>query len=256
MGTINLTVPQHYGEMTEKQVRYVAALQVAGMPEETIWLKCFTRFAGIKPLCQLKERYYFIKKGIKLPFSLQIDEINYFVKQISWLTQNYSGIAPVHISTKYFPCDKLLRDTVFVQYLDAENFYQAYLHTKQPIFLYKLMATLYQRKGEYNNDISQRQIRKFSRASEEEKLLVIMWMTGIKSYFARKFKYLFEHVSEDDVNDETPPDMYAIIQNQIRMLTDGDITKRSQVLNSNTWNALEEMNQKAKEAKLMAKQNS
>ena len=47
------------------------------------------------------------------------------------------------------------------------------------------------------------------------------------------------------------PDMYAIIQNQVRMLTDGDITKREKVLEALAWDALEELNAQVKEARTL-----
>ena len=64
MSTINLTAPRNYGEMNEKQLRYVAALKVAGFPEKEIWKKCFLRFANIKPTIHIGDTYYFIRPKV------------------------------------------------------------------------------------------------------------------------------------------------------------------------------------------------
>lgn len=76
-----------------------------------------------------------------------------------------------------------------------------------------------------------------------------MWMIGIKEAFKKQWPYLFHSTNPDDEFDQgTAPDMHTIIQNQIRMLTGGDITKRSEVLSSSTWAALDELNTKARES--------
>ena len=250
MSTINLTCPRNYGEMSEKQIRYVAALQHAGMSEIAIWTKCFVRFTGIKAIGGTSERYYFMKKHLKGFFSLSIEETCSFAKKLDFLTKKYVGIQPMSKIRMYRPCDKLLRDTVMLQYLDAENYYQAFLFTKEPDHLHKLMATLYQLPGKkYSNDLRERHIKRMARRSEVEKLIVVMWMIGIKEAFKKQWPYLFHSTNADDEFDQgTAPDMHTIIQNQIRMLTGGDITKRSDVLSSSTWAALDELNTKARES--------
>ena len=254
MSTINLTAPRNYGEMTEKQIRYVAALQMHGLPDKDIWLKCLIKFSGIKPFGGTSLRYYFVKKGYKGYFSLKLEEMNSFCKKMDFITQNYIGITPVKVG-KYAPCDNQLCDTIFMQYLEAENYYQSYIFSQKPEYLFKLMATLYQDGAKYDNKNIARRAKYFSRhASELEKLIVVMWMIGVKEFFMLKFDTLFEKPKSNEIGESKAPDMYAIIQNQIRMLTEGDITKRDQVLRSNTWDALDEMNAKQREAKEMEKQ--
>jgi hypothetical protein len=256
MNTINLTAPRNYGEMTEAQVRYLAALQVSGMSEETIWTKCFIRFTGIKVISGTSKRYLFAKKHLKGFFRLSIEEVLFFSKRMNFLTKRFVGIRPMAKIGKYQVCDELLRDTTFIQYLEAENFYQAFLYTKDDVHLYKLMATLYQAEKEYDNNLTDKKLKYFARhTSETEKLIIVMWMIGIKEYFSNQFKYLFGRMEVDDEYGPTAPDMYSIIQNQIRLLTDGDITKREKVLSSNTWDALEEINAKIREAQELKKQN-
>lgn len=252
---INLRAPKSYCEMTEKQVRYVAFLQLKGLAEETIWTKCLVKFTGIKAIGGTSDFYYFAKRQLRGFFKLTIEEFNYFSKKMSFITKSYFGIHPVSKIGKFTPCDELLRDTIFLQYLEAENEYQAFLFNKEEKHLYRLIAILYQNCKKYNNNIIDKRAKYFSRyATEVEKLITLMWMVGIKEYFTCKFNFLFCRV--DDGSEEqstTAPDMYGIIQNQVRMLTDGDITKREKVLSSNTWDALEEMNAKIRDAKELEK---
>ena len=90
-------------------------------------------------------------------------------------------------------------------------------------------------------------MKRYSTATD--RMMCLLWFIGIKSHFARKFKHLFKKATEeDDDNDNlVPPNMYLIITNQVRMLTDGDITKNKQVLGSLTWDALTELDNKCRE---------
>jgi len=253
MNTINLTAPRKYAEMTENQVRYIATLQVSGTPEENIWTKCFIRFTGIKPIVQVKDKYFFVKKGLKGFFTLTVEEVTYFSKKMDFLTRHYVGFKPFHRVGRYVPCMPLFENVRFLQYLEAENYYQAYIFTKDEKHLHLLMATLYGRKGEkYDNHRTERRARYFKKRSAVEKMSTVMWIIGVKEYFSRKFSDLFDSAESGDSS--TPPDMYEIIQNQIRILNNGDVTKREKVLNSLTWDALHEMNAKIKESKELAKQ--
>lgn len=256
MEAINLIAPRNYGEMTEKQIRYVAALLIAGTPEETIWTKCFIRFTGIKPLGDVNGDYFFSKRKLKGFFKLTVEEVNSFSKKMDFLTKSYAGIRPVSKIGKLKPCDELLCDTTFLQYLEAENYYQKYLYTKDVNYLNALISTLYQKGKDYDNSLTSKRAKYIDKhATEVDELIVLMWMVGVKDYFSKKFKYLFKRI-ESDENNDIAPDMYRIIQDQVRMLSDGDVTKRNKVLKSNTWDALDEMDSKIREAKEMEKRNN
>ena len=248
-GQINLTIPKRYSEMSKEQTKYVCILLSRNESEEAIWTKCFIRFAGIKPLTADENSYYFVHKGTKNLFSLAYEEVNYFSKMLKFTTRDYTGIKPISTIKGCKSCDQLLRDIDFGTYLEIENFYQAYLFTKDEKYISRLMAVLYTKKGKRKPN--------FDTCTPTEKLWTIMWIVGIKSYFSRKFSYLFERTAPTEEDDApTAPDMYSIIQNQVRALTDGDITKREKVLKSNTWDALDELNQKVKESKqLLANSN-
>ena len=252
MENINLTAPKHWGELTEKQMHYIAKLQIAGMDEAKIWTRCFLKFTGIKPILTNDDTCYFVKKGLKGFFSLSHLEVVAFKEEFKFTTRKYFGIKPLSKMGRYIPCDAMLKDVTFLQYLEAENQYQAYIYTKEDRYLHLLMATLYKKKGEkYNNRYPEDRAHYFASRSKEEKWLTIIWMLGVKEALTKKFKYLFAPDPQSDENDTEPeaPDMYAIIQNQMRALTDGDITKREKVLQANAWDALDELNEKIRETR-------
>lgn len=252
MEKIELTVPRGYSEMNEKQLRYVAALQVAGQSEEKLRTKCFIRFAGIKPVSNVGDIHYFIRPKFKGYFTLRTEEVNYFSKKMDWISKHYIGITPIQKIGRYRAVDRLLRDTTFAQYLEMENFYQAFLFTKEEQYLHKLMATLYLSGKKFDAGLTDKRAKRFTLASDVEKIATIMWIMGIKEYFKIKFKDLFVSAGTDGETDEAP-DMLEIVNSQVRALTDGDITKETAVMKSETWAALKELDNKAKESKNLTK---
>lgn len=242
---IELTVPRNYSEMTDKQVRYVAALNMHGMSEKDIWRRCFIKFSGIKPIVGYADKYIFAKKGLKGLIYWNIDEMNYFVNKMSWLTSDYRGIRPPKILGLQ-ACEELMRDTKLLQYIDAENHYQAYIFTKDTSELVQLAATLYQPGAKYSHKTTVRIALKLHK-KEKEQFIAFIWMLGIKQEFAKKWPSLFpkgkSNEFEDPDFDPIPPDMERIIRNQLRMLSKGDVTKETQVLGSLTHSALDELNQ-------------
>lgn len=245
---IDLKAPRSYSEMTEKQIRFVASLMLFGMEEESIWVRSLIRFTGLKQKGLKDDRYYFKVKGSKSVISLSFDDINAFSKTLKFITSSYLGMQPIQIRG-FEAMDSRWENMTFLQYLEAENFYQAYVHTKDEQFLNKLIATLYLKKGKkFDNNDTEKRAKRLSRFNKVTKMCVMMWAMGVKEFLPHKFPELFAPVLNAP-SVAGAPDMYAIIQNQVRMLTDGDITKREKVLEALAWDALDELNAQVKEAR-------
>lgn len=244
MKTVQLSAPKNYGEITEKQLRYIAALMISGQSEDQIRTKCFIRFTGIKPVACIDEVYFFVKPKLKGFFSLTTEQVASFSSTFAWITKDYKGFTPPVSVGKYKAVDRLLRETPFSAYLDAENYYQAYIHTKRNEYVAKLMAVLFP--GKNNN--KDKAVKFFSKSSEVDRLIAVMWFMSIKADFAKRFKFLYGEAETEGTDTAPPPDMYKIITNQVRMLTDGDVTKNNLVMAANTWDALTELNEKYREA--------
>ncbi len=73
-----------------------------------------------------------------------------------------------------------------------------------------------------------------------------MWYSRIKSVFAEQFPYFFK--SGNNSEEDSDYNFVTAMNAQIRALTDGDITKEQEVLHMDTWRALTELNEKAREA--------
>ena len=76
--------------------------------------------------------------------------------------------------------------------------------------------------------------------------MVIHWWAQVKGMFGDLFPHFFKTAGAADGSEA--PDMRTIMDNQIRALTGGDITKEKDVLDMDVWRALTELDAKAKEA--------
>jgi hypothetical protein len=245
---INITVPTSYGKMTEKQTRYMINLLVEGLSQEAIWAKCFFRFSGLK-LKAITEDACFVKYKKSL-LEVHTEEMDYMIRKMEFLTKKYSGLQPPTKLKGFIPAESLFENVIFGQYLEMENEYQAYVFTQKKEHLNNMIAILYGKCGaKYDNNRIEKRAKKLKRCTKTDKLQVFMWVLSVKEFFTQKYRLLFAPETQDENEQKQAPDMYVIIQNQVRALTDGDITKRESVLNSLTWDALDELNNKIREAK-------
>lgn len=149
--------------------------------------------------------------------------------------------------TEYFPLDtiqrlhsvgRLLRDVTFLDYLTMEKYYQLFMIDKRDEYLQKLGWLMY-RNEENKPD-------KTVRFEPYELLNVFMWFSCVKAYLAANFTHFFKPSKTG--GELEPTDLMPAMQAQIRALTDGDITKQQAVYDSLCWDALAELDNKAREA--------
>lgn len=129
----------------------------------------------------------------------------------------------------------LQEDFTFFEYLRVENFYQAFLYTKSPDYLRHAAGYLY--RSDDKKDMP--------RLTEEQQTAIILWIVGVKTRLAQVFPHFFTPTGGTAAS---PNDSMESTDAQIRALTGGDVTKEQQVLDTQCWRALSELNAKAREA--------
>lgn len=240
---ISLNLPKEWNSLTEAQLRYVYGLKVQELDDQELQVYCFIRFCKIKVhkktetgwLCSVKRGWFRRKR-----FFLQAWEVQYFIKILKFLCESGNEVVSLKRIRKFRAVDSLLRDVAFGDYLAAENYYQGYLQTQDDTLLRSLFSILYRDKDNRN--------AQNVNLSEIEKYAVLAWYYSLKNLFSSKFNYFFKRVESADSEQEMP-DMESIMNNEIRALTGGDITKENVILTSDTWRALTELNEKARELK-------
>ena len=127
-----------------------------------------------------------------------------------------------------------LHQVAFSDYLQVENYYQAYLQAPDttPQALAAIARILYP-------SLRREQL------TPDEQYMILLWMVGLKVHYTHLFPHLFRQATAPD---QDPPDPRTVMTTQIRALTAGDITKTTAVLQSDTLTALTELDAKAAEA--------
>lgn len=241
---IQLSLPTRWEDLTEKQLRYVCFLQCLQLSAIQLHTYCFVRFTGIKVHKETETGWgCSIRKGwSRKTFFLKTWEVHYFLKKLNYLNDPGTSVVRLSRMGKYMAVDRLLHGVPFTDYLTVENYYQGYLYTRKEDMLQRMAVLLYKDKND-----RQPKKRKFSSA---ELYSVFQWYYALKNLFAVKFPYFFQRVEQSEEQKEIEmPDMEGVMNSQIRALTGGDITKEKEILQMDTWRALTELNEKAREVK-------
>ncbi len=145
------------------------------------------------------------------------------------------GDVPVRITKigKGIAVDSQLRGVAFGDWLRVENYYQGYLSSQNVESLVAATGILYP--GFRGNALTQ-----------AEALNILNWLVQVKALFARTFSHFFRPVVSAAATEA--PNMLETMNNQIRALTCGDVTKEEVILATDCWRALTELDCKARDA--------
>lgn len=239
MEALKLTSPTSWQEMSQKQLLYVLRLMAAEIPQEQMQTYCLMRWNGLKVgepiIAPAKGTVVLVRK--KEPYCVDKDVLAAAVAQLEWLASPPSWPVRPDKFGKRKAIDSAFHGVEFGIYLQAENFFQAFLTENDPKILMRLFDILYPGKKKLSAD-----------DMKVVPPLILVWMSGIKQLFAQTFGHLFRPAH---TNTQESPDMAEIMNAEIRALTGGDITRTQQVLESDTWLALHELDAKAREAEEM-----
>lgn len=260
--TIELTAPKSWKELNEKQLTYAAwLLSHPNMTEEEIWTYAFIRFSGIRRITHPRfavlpfvkgesgERTYYFRYK-KHRFSLTDQECLSFAKQFQFLTSGIDEVTPLAKLKSFTASDARLRGVSLAQYLACENYYQGFIFTKNEVFLNRLCACFYV-KTKFNDGQTEKHSRHFAKLPFHERYTVFLWFSGLKKVLQTNFSNYFVAMETDPEQTPTPPNMRKQIEQMMRALSGGDVTKVDAIYNVETWTALAELDAKALEYKIM-----
>lgn len=237
---LNLSAPTCWEEMDDAQLRYVLRLMAAEIPQVRIQTYCLLRWNRLKPSTPA----YPLPEGVALlrgkrdTFRVRTEALSAAVAGLDWMQQSPAvPMRPGMISGRK-AVNAELHGVPFSEYIRSENLFQSFLMEETPDALLALFDVLYP---------GTEPLR------DKEKpyacTAILFWMGGLKSLFSTTFSNLFKPAPSGTEQ----PDMAAVMNAEIRALTGGDITKTQQVLDADTWNALHELNAKAREAEELEK---
>ena len=230
---IEVAVPTSWQELTDKQLLFVYRLLGEDIPAERVMLYAFLRFARLHIIRKEREGVYIIRRGHSL-YAMSESDLIGGAMQLEFIGQPSTFPLRVEAYNGHPAVNPELREFPFGHYLQVENYFQAFLQSKEPLAIAEIAALLYLGfKGKPDKTLSYN---------------LISWIYGIKQHFASEFPDLFQPAARNKDGENDWPDMKAITEAEIRALNGGDITKTDAILAADTWGALAELNAKAREA--------
>ncbi|MBR3564737.1 MAG: hypothetical protein IKN91_00190 [Paludibacteraceae bacterium] len=271
MLTINVQLPTCWQELTQSQLRYVYFLYSQNYTSDEVKTFCFCRFGGLKVLERTDTGY--LVQYQNNPHLITAQQIAEQLPHLAWLDE--LPLVPLRLTTvgtksktfakvfdlrggsaatstdatrsssqatsddgKYKAPAADLAGVPFRDYLYCDNLYTGYLHTQNADLLTDIARQLY-----HATTLT---------LSKEESVSIFYWFASLKAYYQRRFSYLFSTEPTQGDNLLTPMQtteqrLQTAMDNQIRALTKGDVTKETEVLNTDTLRALTELNAMARE---------
>lgn len=232
---LSIELPKGWHELTEQELD--AVLEVMGTcSANTAQLGVFCRLTGLKILRENPDGFLCSIKvsDTTLRLSITADRMCSLVQPLDWVF--VPGNYPVRPATMRGAraVDAQLHGVRFADWLYLENHYQGYMQSQAPEAVAAMASKLYLG------------LEPDALLSAPEVFAVVNWYTQIKGLFADLWPRFFKPAGGAGATDARA--MRELMDNEIRALTAGDITKESVVFDTDCWRALTELEHKAREA--------
>lgn len=243
---INFEMPKSWKDLTEKQFLYVCQLFLMENTQDEILTKCFLFFNKIKVIEQSSDEIWLCKSG-KKKFLISIEDILCFSKKAGFIVNGFNDIKPLASLAKSKPINYRFEGVPFKQWLVAENYYQAFIYSKNEQYLDMLCAVIYSEGIDFDDSQTFERSKRFSKTSDVHRFTVFMVYMGFKELLSKQFPYFFKKTSGQDSLERSTPNMREHINNMLNVLDGGDATKTDQILYIDSWRAFDKLNRKARE---------
>ena len=240
--SFNVSLPKSWEELTQEQLLAVFRLMAYGESGPALMTQAFLIFAGLKPD---GVDIYRTRAGFQM--KIGVGQIAAAAMRLDFLTKMPTAAVRLDRAEDGTPCKTGadFEDATFGEFLHADGLFLMYLNNPEANAdrLAEIAEMLYQGIG---------------RAAATSPLMnanIIVWLTGLKHQLTGMYPYLFAAPAAD--YEETPEEAAArrrrATLSMIRALTGGDITKENDILQTAAHSALNELNEKAREAKELEK---
>lgn len=234
---LNLTIPTSWQSLSLTQLRYVYFLLSQNYTADEVKTYCLVRWSGMTVVG--RERHSYRIEYDKHTYRITATQLAELLPYLDYLDTVPS--TPIRLSRigKHTAVATDLDSVPFRDYLCCDNLYTGFLQTRNDTLLNEIAAILYRS----DNRLS---------LTPEERVSVFYWFASLKSYYSRRFSHLFAAASTPTGNllseaSSTQSQLQSAMDNQIRALTHGDVTKEEQVLSTDTLRALTELDALARE---------
>ncbi|WP_289764029.1 hypothetical protein [uncultured Duncaniella sp.] len=239
-GVLDISLPTEWSGLTQEELAQVYGLMghhcISAIP-----FLVFYMLSRCRVIREVKEDFlcsFTTDSGIEVKCLVSPMELVELLEPLSFLMS--PGLHSVRLD--YLrgcrAVDALLHGVGFGVYLSIENLYQGFISSGSDEALTAMAGKLYP--GLDGTALS-----------TAEKINVLNWIVQLKATLADSFPNFFRPAGQTDSGQTASP--LEAMNNEIRILTGGDITKENEILNSDCWRALTELDFKAKEAAALKK---
>lgn len=237
--SFNVALPTSWQELTQEQLLAVFRLMSYGESGPALMTQAFLIFSGLEPE---GEDIYRNRAGFI--FKIGVNQITAAALQLEYLTTVPRAAVRLDHALDGTPCKTgaNMEDATFGEFLNADGLFLQYLNNPgaNADLIAEIAKLLYPC------------ITEKAAASPLMNANIIVWLTGLKHQLTGMYPYLFAAPAAADY-EETPEEAAArrrrATLSMIRALTGGDITKENDILQTAAHSALNELNEKAREAK-------
>lgn len=225
-------MPTSWGELNDKQLMLYADLATRYALSEVRML-FFLRLMDMQ-IGPVTEDGYSCRIG-KWFGEVTPWQMRCWLKVLDFLDKYDCAVRPERLRFWHKAKSKLLQnDVTFGEFLHLENWWYAYLTTREEQWLARMATVLYG-------------FRKPPVLRPAEVVVLTLWYNGIKQQLPEFFPEFFRKIDTGE-SDFYGKQMMRIVDAEIRALTGGDVTKENQVMETPLWRALSELNAKTREA--------
>ena len=243
---VEIKLPTSWDELTDKQLYFLLGYRTIAKGMETE-MAMFRKCSGLT-ISKLFNGVRVAKFPGGEAFELTDATCDEIAEELSWMLERPKFSSPRLICfwDDVTTINPLLQGVPFSTYLKLENLWQSllqvennsggdYNETQRNIFR-AMVDIIYQGNKDWLEPLHGRDGLTHS---------LIYWFVDLHELFYKKWPHLFKQSSSTDGLGVSPEE---VMNAEIRALTAGDITKEEVVLQSDTWRALTELNEKAREA--------
>lgn len=251
MRNISLSLPKSWEELTEHQLLFVSKQMILEQTRSEFLLKSFICLSELRLLKGKSgdSTFLFEKKG-ELPFPLTSDQLTEFIHECDFLLEKIIEFRPVRKIAGKKAYDFMMYNACFDEFISALNFFTAFQHTKDEIWLNKLCVVLYPR-YKWSDENPDKYAKRFSKIEFHIKYTAFLWFCGLMNVIAKECPDMYSENSSDvevDIKDN--------ILGMLNLLSDEDVTKYQDILKVKMWDALYMMNTKARNINRINEQNN
>ena len=239
---LEVQLPTAWRQLTQRQLRYVLTLLAMFTSTEAKTLVLF-RLGNINVLrsgprwhvCWIREKWW-----RRRFFRLTTEDVAAFTDHLDFIdTQCDVRLERIGLRKA---ADLKFGDVTLWDYLNIEYNYTRYLATREEKYVVRMARIMY--RPVLGGSLAR--ICRLNSLSKAEEVGTVMWFTYVKRAFAEMFPNLYR---AGTTGGEMPTQQQLLdsINNQLRALTEGDLTKREAIKEMPCRTALTELDAKARE---------